>query len=291
MSEGRLVEAHVTHDRHFGALRYVYPVLSRRSRGISVGINLNPDKRCNFDCVYCQVDRGEGVQTAERVDVEALMGELERTLDLVAGEGLYRYSPFETVPQAQRVLRDVAFSGDGEATTCREFGEVVGRVIGLLARLGQKSVKLVLITNASQLGRESVREAVDRLMESGGEVWAKLDAGTEGYYQAVNRCATPLAKIVENITALAREHPVVIQSLFLKLGGVGPSEAELAAYRDRLLGVMRRGGRIDRVQIYTIARPPAEPFAEALEGTRLEEIASAVKEATGLVVETHGGLA
>ena len=55
----RLLEAHRRHDRHFRDSKYVYPVLSRRSQGISVGINLNPDRRCNFDCVYCQVERGE----------------------------------------------------------------------------------------------------------------------------------------------------------------------------------------------------------------------------------------
>ena len=47
------------HPRNFEANRYVYPVLSRRAGGISIGVNLNLDKICNFHCVYCQVDRGE----------------------------------------------------------------------------------------------------------------------------------------------------------------------------------------------------------------------------------------
>ena len=52
-----ILPAHRQHPRRFEDFKYVYPVLSRRSRGISIGINVNPDKVCNFDCIYCQVDR------------------------------------------------------------------------------------------------------------------------------------------------------------------------------------------------------------------------------------------
>jgi len=42
------------HRRELDENRYVYAVLSRRSGGVSIGINLNPDKVCNFDCIYCR---------------------------------------------------------------------------------------------------------------------------------------------------------------------------------------------------------------------------------------------
>jgi sulfatase maturation enzyme AslB (radical SAM superfamily) len=45
------------HSRAHANYLYVYPVISRRSRGLSIGVNLNPDKVCNFDCIYCEVDR------------------------------------------------------------------------------------------------------------------------------------------------------------------------------------------------------------------------------------------
>src|ERR1041384_5902109 len=45
------------HSRSWRENRYVYPVVSRRSKGLSIGVNLNPDKVCNFDCIYCCVDR------------------------------------------------------------------------------------------------------------------------------------------------------------------------------------------------------------------------------------------
>ena len=56
MPNSRL-KAHEDHRREWREFDYAYPVLSRRSKGISLGVNLNPDKICNFDCVYCEVDR------------------------------------------------------------------------------------------------------------------------------------------------------------------------------------------------------------------------------------------
>ena len=52
-----ILNAHRQHPRRFEDFKFVYPVLSRRAHGISIGINTNPDKVCNFDCIYCQVDR------------------------------------------------------------------------------------------------------------------------------------------------------------------------------------------------------------------------------------------
>ena len=107
---------HRDHSRLFDQNLYVYPVLSRRSRGISVGINLNPDKVCNFDCVYCQVDRRTTSQVTD-VDEEQLLQELEETLELVLSGRLYLDQRFASVPDPLRRLNDIAFSGDGEPTT------------------------------------------------------------------------------------------------------------------------------------------------------------------------------
>ena len=113
-----VLSPHSDHSRLFQSNKFVYPVLSRRSQGISVGINLNPDKVCNFDCVYCQVDRRSAAVT-QFVETDRLLAELDRTLDLVETGELYREEPFSEVPEALRRLNDIAFSGDGEPTTFR----------------------------------------------------------------------------------------------------------------------------------------------------------------------------
>src|SRR6185369_5778405 len=103
---------HARHPRSFESNRFVYPVLSRRSGGISVGVNLNPDKVCNFDCIYCQVDRTRQSETTF-VETEALLEELEATLRLVVSGELFETEEFRWTPLALRRLNDIAFSGDG----------------------------------------------------------------------------------------------------------------------------------------------------------------------------------
>src|SRR5215468_4848133 len=107
------------HGRDLLQNRYVYAVVSRRARGLSIGVNLNPDKVCNFDCPYCQVDRTTpgGPST---VDVGALADELASVLELAQSGAIWKKPPFDTVAREKRRLADVAFAGDGEPTTPKE---------------------------------------------------------------------------------------------------------------------------------------------------------------------------
>ncbi len=119
-------------------------------------------------------------------------------------------------------------------------------------------VKLVLITNATMFDRDPVRRALEILDSNGGEIWAKLDAGTEDYYRLVARAAIPFQRILANLTEAARVRPIVIQSLFMRIHGEPPPLAEQQAYCDRLGEITAAGGRIKQVQIHTVARPPAD---------------------------------
>src|SRR5262245_49404644 len=177
---------HTLHPRHWRENKFVYPVLSRRSRGISIGVNLNPDKVCNFDCIYCQVDRRSEAET-KFVETARLLAELDDMLSLVKSGELFKDEPFRNVPANRRRLNDIAFSGDGEPTTFRNFDEIVATVARLKSRHGLNDVKLVLITNASMFHRPAVARGLALLDENNGEIWAKLEAGTDDYYQLVER--------------------------------------------------------------------------------------------------------
>src|SRR5581483_2687206 len=118
---------HRDHRRSFAENWYVYPVLSRRSKGISIGINLNPDKLCNFDCVYCQVDR-KTPALVKKVELPRLVAELDDMLDAVHSGALFTHERFRDTPTALRRLNDIAFSGDGEPTTAPHFSEIVQAV-------------------------------------------------------------------------------------------------------------------------------------------------------------------
>src|SRR5215204_2103452 len=173
---------HTDHARLFEHNRFVYPVLSRRSGGISIGVNLNPDKVCNFDCIYCQVDRRSESET-QFVETEQLLRELDDTLELVVSGDVYQTEKFAKTPPAMRRLNDIAFSGDGEPTTYRNFDELVETAAGIKRGLALDGVKMVLITNASRFHRPHVQRGLAILDANQGEIWAKLDAGTEAYFK------------------------------------------------------------------------------------------------------------
>ena len=277
---------HRDHSRLFDQNLYVYPVLSRRSRGISVGINLNPDQVCNFDCVYCQVDRRTTSQVTD-VDEEQLLQELEETLELVLSGRLYLDQRFASVPDPLRRLNDIAFSGDGEPTTYPGFARIVRDVAAFKKRRRLDGVKLVLITNATMLHRPHVREALATLDAGNGEIWAKLDAGTEAYYRTIDRTKIPLKRVLANILDAARVRPVVIQSLLLCLNGQGPSELEVEAYCRRLGEIVAAGGQIARVQLYTVARTPAVAEVGPLPNEELERLGEIIRRRVGITVDIY----
>jgi wyosine [tRNA(Phe)-imidazoG37] synthetase (radical SAM superfamily) len=277
------------HERLFESNRFVYPVVSRRSGGVSIGVNLNPDKICNFDCIYCQVNRRE-TATTRFVETDALLAELDQMLDLATSGRLFETTKFAATPTALRRINDIAFSGDGEPTTYRNFDELMAACADVKRRHGQDTVKMVLISNASMFHRPHVQRGLEALDANNGEIWAKLDAGTEAYYQLIERTTIPFEQILANITAAAQVRPLVIQSLFMCVDGVGPSDDELAAYGERLNEITAAGGRLSLVQVYTVARPPAESNVTALSDAEVDRIVELVRSKTGLAAKPFYGV-
>jgi wyosine [tRNA(Phe)-imidazoG37] synthetase (radical SAM superfamily) len=269
------------HERRFEHFRFVYPVLSRRSGGISIGVNLNPDKICNFDCIYCQVDRTRQSETTF-VEMPALLAELDAMLGLAASGKIFATEKFAAVPEPLRRLNDVAFSGDGEPTTYRNFDEIIAACAELKRRHGLADLKMVLITNASMFHRPHVQRGLEILDQNQGEIWAKLEAGTDDYYKLVERTPIPFRQILDNITAAARIRPLVIQSLFMRIAGESPPAAEQAAFCDRLNEITAAGGKLKLVQIYTVARRPAESFVTPLTNAEVNALVELVRGRTGL---------
>jgi wyosine [tRNA(Phe)-imidazoG37] synthetase (radical SAM superfamily) len=291
MTPSPLLSLFQTHPRTFEDNRFVYAVVSRRSGGVSIGVNLNPEKYCNFDCVYCQVDRTvHGGPVLRKVDLPQLAAELEEMVDLVVSGRLFDEARFSATPVEFRRLNDIALSGDGEPTASPVFDEVVELCADVRRRRQRlDAVKLVLITNATLLQRERVQRGLAVLDANNGEIWGKLDAGTEAYYQAVDRTKVSLAEVMENLVVTARQRPIVIQSLFMRLNGEPPSLDEQAAYCDRLNEIVAGGGQISLVQVHTIARPPTESFGTPLDDSDVDALVTLVRERTGLPVAGYYG--
>lgn len=269
--------------RNFLANRFVYLTVSPRARGLSVGVNFNPDKRCNFDCVYCEVDRLAPPRDG-RLDVAVMTAELESTLDLIHTGSLHDHPQFRALPAPLLDLKHVCLSGDGEPTLCPNFLEAVHSVLHVRALARVPFFKLVLVTNSSGLDNEQVQQAIQFFTRQ-DEIWAKLDAGTSEYMQRVNRTDVPLEKILANILLTAKKRPVVIQSLFASIDGVEPSLSEIDEYAARLADLVQQGAKISHVQIYSATRPICSYSCDHLPLRRLSQIAQTVRNKTGLKVE------
>jgi wyosine [tRNA(Phe)-imidazoG37] synthetase (radical SAM superfamily) len=114
-----------------------------------------------------------------------------------------------------------------------------------------------------------------------GEIWAKLDAGTEPYYQQVDRSRVPFRQILDNLREAAKVRPIVIQSLFLRMHDQPPAPDELYAYCDRINEITAAGGRIKLIQVHTIARRPAESWASSLSNDEVDALAALIHHRTG----------
>jgi len=248
------------HDRGSAALRYVYPVVSRRAGGVSVGINLNPNNACNWRCIYCQVpDLIRG--SAPIIDMAVLENELRGFLDkLLHGDFM-----LSRVPKEARRINDIALSGNGEPTSAAEFIQV----IELIARVRHdvalpESVKTVLITNGSLLSREPVQQGLRDMARLNGEVWFKLDRASSAGMQLINDTRTSMNKVRDNLIAAIACCPTWLQTCWFVLDGEPPSRQDEDDYLEFVSALLRAGHKPKGVLLYSLARPSLQPEAPRL---------------------------
>ena len=280
-SRSRLTVA--DHSRESAGLRYVYPVVSRRAAGLSIGINLNTNNACNWRCIYCQVP-GLTRGAPGPVDLARLRRELtDFLLDVLKGDFLAA-----RVPADARRLNDIALSGNGEPTSAKEFAQVID-LIGEVRGQAEvpAEVKTVLITNGSLMQRGGVQDGVRKLAALNGEVWFKMDRATDGGMRKVNNTRTSMARVRANLATAARLCPTWIQTCLFAIDGVGPEEAEQAAYVEFLRNCLREGIELKGVLLYGLARQSFQPEASRLAplpAQQLESMAQRIR-ALGLAVK------
>lgn len=283
-----LLAAFADHSRKFEGLRHVYPVLSRRSRGLSIGVNLNLDKICNYDCPYCQVDRRVASPRIP-VDVPLLVAELGRILAHYARTGLSE--TFPGIPADLRILRDIALSGDGEPTLEAAFPEICRELARIQARwrdAGGTPFRLVCITNATRLDNPAVLDGLASLCAHDGQVWAKLDAGTDAWQKKISGSNHSVERIVSNITLAAARVPTLIQTLWMEWNGVPPLPSEVDAWVAKVAGIHSHAP-LQGVQIHTVARATSQPGCRPLDLPWLESVGARVR-SLGIPVDIHGGI-
>jgi wyosine [tRNA(Phe)-imidazoG37] synthetase (radical SAM superfamily) len=245
------------HSRDSAGFTYVYPVLSRRAGGISIGINLNTNNACNWACVYCQVPnltRG-GPPPVDLLQLEAELRAL--LLDATAGDFLTREAP----PEARRLM-DIAFSGNGEPTSAAEFSDAIMLVEKVLREFDlHEALKLRLITNGSLIHRDAVRKGIARIGEMNGEVWFKVDRATNTGINLINGIRLAPERMETALLDCAALAPTWVQTCYFAINGQEPDDDEQTAYL-QFVGSARK--IIKGVHLYGLARPSLQPDAQRL---------------------------
>lgn len=247
------------HSRDKAGLTYVYPVLSRRAGGLSIGINLNINNACNWRCIYCQVpDLIRG--SAPSVNLDKLGNELRSFLADVIHGGFYDR---EEVPDEFRVIKDIAISGNGEPTTANEFDQVVNLIELVLKEYGLlNSIKCVLITNGSMVNRVHVKKGLKKLAKINGEVWFKVDRATPTGIAAINQTRGSNISTLKRLKIAAELCPTLIQTCLFAYKNKPPSKSEMKAYTHLLETVASKNIPIKEVMLYGVERPSMQPEAK-----------------------------
>ncbi|MFI3121666.1 MAG: radical SAM protein [Methylococcaceae bacterium] len=257
------------HSRDIAGLKYLYPVLSRRAGGLSIGINFNTNNACNWRCVYCQVPDLK-IGAAPDLDFQLLEEELRFFLnDVLNGDFYQRFH----VDDDKRVIKDIAISGNGEPTSLKDFDKAVALIGKVATEAGVfPQSHFVLITNGSLLHRPAVQNGLKILKEYGGEVWFKLDSATEEGRSLMNNAGQSLQASVDNLLLSAKLCPTKLQTCLLDFDKQGLSSKEKDALLELLKSIKTKGYALKHVMLYTIARQSLQPESGRLERLSMETL-------------------
>jgi len=239
-------------------MRYVYPVVSRRAGGVSIGINLNPNNACNWHCAYCQVPnlvRG----SSPEIDLIQLKHELLEMLNaLIEGDFMQ-----EKVPEGCRQLCDLAISGNGEPTSCQNFDAIVASIAKVMQHFDLTGkIPLRLISNGSYVHKAHVQRGLQLIADLGGEVWMKVDAATEVAIARINGVHATPALLLKQVQAAAQVCPTWIQTCMMAWDEKPPSHDEVTAYLHLLRLLQQSATPLQGVLLYGVARPSLQESSQ-----------------------------
>ncbi len=231
------------------------PVPSRRL-GHSLGIDLVPYKTCTYDCIYCQLGPTtcQTVTRTEYVPLAEVVAEMSDRL-------------------AQGVQADyITLSGSGEPTLYSRLGELVAALKAMTA------VPVAVLTNGSLLSEPGVRAA----LAEADLVVPSLDAGDDATFQRVNRphAAISFADMVDGLREFREGFSGQLWLEVFLLANITSTPSavgKIAALAHRI--------RPHRVQLNTVARPPAESCAHAVSPASLQALAALFRPPAEVIAE------
>jgi wyosine [tRNA(Phe)-imidazoG37] synthetase (radical SAM superfamily) len=229
-----------------------------RRLGRSLGVDLVPFKTCSYDCIYCQLGRTTNKTThlEEYVPVDGVLAGLRDRL---------REEPRPDF---------IGLAGSGEPTLHARMADIIAGIKALT------DVPVAVLTNGSLLWKPEVRAslaAADLVMPS-------LDAGTPSSFQRVNRPHVDISfqRMVSGLVAFSHEYSGKLWLEVFLLARITDCRAEV----ERIAAIVD-GMRIDRVQLNTVARPPAERAALTVAAQDLDGLRRLFSCPCEIIAETH----
>jgi len=197
-----------------------------------LGVDLVPFKTCTYDCIYCQLGRTTCKTTERKVyaPVPEILAEVESRLKA------------ETPPDY------ITLSGSGEPTLHSDIGGIIAGIRKITR------IPIAVLTNGSLLISETVRVA---LMDA-DVVIPSLDAGDDVMFQRVNRPHPDISfkAMLSGLTQFCQSYRGETWLEVFLLGGLTAIDAEVAKIAQCIKRIY-----LTRIQLNTVARPPAEDYA------------------------------
>ena len=231
------------------------PVPSRRL-GFSLGVDTIPFKTCSLDCTYCQLGRtiNKTIQRKEYIAADDILREIE-----------------EVLREGKRIDY-ITFSGSGEPTLNSEIRRMISRIKELT------SIPLAILTNGTLLYRPRIRED---LMEA-DLVIPSLDTVTQEIFEMVNRPhpSLKIEKVITGIDSFSQEFNGKVWLEIMVVKGINDSLEEI----EKAAQVIKQMN-LEKIQLNTVVRPPAEEFARPLTREDLNNIKTVLGKKCEIIAE------
>lgn len=228
--------------------KYLFGPVPSRRLGISLGVDLVKNKRCNFNCVYCECGKTEEFTDIRDsyIEIDKLKNELKEALSKVTPDY-------------------ITFSGSGEPTLNKDLGEIIHWI------KKNYNIKTALITNSSLLYLDSVIEEIKEV----DLIMPTLNSVTEEIFQKINRTSKSVS--VENVKLglkkLSDNFNGEVYLEFFIIEGLNDTLDELGKYVQFLKEI-----KYTKLQLNTLARKGAEEWVAPAKDESLKRVLEFFKE-------------
>jgi wyosine [tRNA(Phe)-imidazoG37] synthetase (radical SAM superfamily) len=228
-------------------MSYLFGPVPSRRLGRSLGVDLVSFKTCTLDCIYCECGctTRKTLARAEYVPTSAVINEFAEWF-------------------AQDGHADiVTFSGSGEPTLHSHLGEITDAIKSIA------HLPVCLLTNATLLFQDEVRKEAAK----SDIVIPSLDAGDDDTFQRINRPPKSLSfeKYCNGLITFSHEYTGRIWLEVFIIPGINDTYESI----EKIAGIAARMSSIEKIQLNTAVRTPAEPSVQPCTHEKLESFVGA----------------